>query len=164
MKKFKERWQIHHNWQLIFPLLGILVLGYSSFKLSLLFAKDSHIVYNILIGIVIYFLLLKLVLFLFKKLETKWKVTYRWEIISIFLAFATTGSTSVFVGRPLIKLIGITKENLNIVVFWVLYIIIGLILYQILLVLFGWIFGQFTFFWNFEKKMLIRMGFKRFLD
>ncbi|MGB5647230.1 MAG: DUF6787 family protein, partial [Muriicola sp.] len=26
------------------------------------------------------------------------------------------------------------------------------------LVLFGWLFGQFRFFWNFEKKMLHRIG------
>jgi hypothetical protein len=27
-----------------------------------------------------------------------------------------------------------------------------------LLVVFGWVFGQFTFFWGFEKKMLKRLG------
>jgi hypothetical protein len=31
-------------------------------------------------------------------------------------------------------------------------------IYQVLLVFFGFIFGQFKFFWNFEKKMLSRMG------
>ena len=30
--------------------------------------------------------------------------------------------------------------------------------YQILLVAFGWLFGQFKFFWNMEKKMLRRLG------
>jgi hypothetical protein len=29
--------------------------------------------------------------------------------------------------------------------------------YQVLLVFIGFLFGQFTFFWNFEKKMLNRM-------
>ena len=59
---------------------------------------------------------------------------------------------------------GITKENLNPFIYWVLYIIIGFIFYQILLVLIGWLFGQFNFFWNFEKKMLRRIGFKRFIE
>ena len=45
-----------------------------------------------------------------------------------------------------------------------LAIIIGLIFYQMLLVFFGWLFGQFQFFWEFEKKMLRRFGLKRFLD
>ncbi|MBU3822596.1 hypothetical protein KO566_11020 [Flavobacteriaceae bacterium XHP0103] len=164
MKKFKERWQIQHNWQLLFPFLGMLALIYSSIKLSLVILNDAHKAFILLSSIIIYFLLLKFFLFLFKKLENKWKVTYKWEMISIFLVFATTGSSSVFVGRPVMKWIGITKENLNLVLYWALYIIIGLILYQVLLVFFGWVFGQFTFFWNFEKKMLRRIGFKRFLD
>jgi hypothetical protein len=32
----------------------------------------------------------------------------------------------------------------------------------VLLVLFGALFFQFSFFWEFEKKILRRMGFKRF--
>ena len=78
--------------------------------------------------------------------------------------FAVTGTSSIFIARPIIKLIGITKENLNLIAYWVLYVIIGFIFYQILLVLIGWLFGQFQFFWKFEKKMLRRLGFKRFLD
>jgi hypothetical protein len=33
--------------------------------------------------------------------------------------------------------------------------------YQVLLVFFGFIFGEFAFFWNFEKKMLraMKLGF-----
>ena len=74
VQKFKERWQIQQNWQLLFPVLGVVILGYSAFKLSYVFIKDSHIAFNILLSAVIYFLLLKFVLFTFKKLENKWKV------------------------------------------------------------------------------------------
>ncbi|MEL0308655.1 MAG: DUF6787 family protein, partial [Flavobacteriaceae bacterium] len=42
--------------------------------------------------------------------------------------------------------------------YWPLRIILIFPLYQVLLVLFGWIFGQFKFFWAFEKKMLKRLG------
>jgi photosystem II CP47 chlorophyll apoprotein len=34
--------------------------------------------------------------------------------------------------------------------------------YQILLVFWGWLLGQFDFFWAFEKKMLSRLGIKHF--
>ena len=85
-------------------------------------------------------------------------------MIRVFMVFAFTGSLHLFVGRPIIKFIGITKENLNPILYWFLFIIIGLIFYQILLVSFGWLFGQFKFFWEFEKKMLRRFGLKRFLD
>ena len=36
--------------------------------------------------------------------------------------------------------------------------------YQVLIVVVGALFGQFEFFWNFEKKMLAHMGFKQFKD
>lgn len=164
MKDFKKRWQIQHNWQLLFPLLGVLGLGYGSFKLARLLLSDYNFGFTILLALLLFAVFLKFFLFLFEKLEKKWVVTYRWEMIRIFIVFAITGSSSVFVGRPIITLIGITKENLNTFVYWILYIIIGLIFYQILLVIFGWLFGQFEFFWEFEKKMLRRFGLKRFLD
>lgn len=164
MKKFKERWEINKNWQLIFPLLGILGLGYSSYRLCSLFLKAQHVAFKIVLFAAIFFILLKLVLLIFKKLRAKWKVTYRWELISIFLVFALTGSSSVIIGKPIIKLMGITKDNLPSFAYWFLYIFIGFIFYQILLVVNGWIFGQFKFFWQFEKKMLRRLGLKRFVD
>jgi len=164
VKKFKENWNIVKNWQLIFPLLGLIGLIYCSYKLAAAFTEEASLFLTILITTVVFFILLKFILFLFDKLERKWALTHRWEYISVFIVFAITGTSSVFVSRPIIKFIGITKENLNPFVYWVLYIIIGFVFYQILLVLIGWLLGQFKFFWNFEKKMLRRIGFKRLLD
>jgi hypothetical protein len=158
MEKFKSRWEIQHNWQLLFPFFGIIILGYSAFKIANAFLKDYQLIFIIIASIITFVLLLKLVLFFFKKLEKKWILDYKWEMIRVFMVFAVTGSSSLFVGRPVIKLLGITKENLNPLLYWILFIIIGLIFYQILLVSFGWLFGQF------EKKMLRRFGLKRFLD
>jgi len=52
-----------------------------------------------------------------------------------------------------------------------LYRVLRLVLifpiYQVLLVLIGFIFGQFSFFWKFEKKMLerLKLGFiARYVD
>ena len=164
MKKFKEHWEIQKNWQLIFPVLGLIILAYSAFKISYAFLKDQNIVYTIIAVFPVFYSLLRLTLYCFKKLEKKWILDYKWEMIRVFIVFAITGTSSVFVGRPIIKLIGITKENLNPILYWILFIIIGLIFYQILLVTFGWLLGQFKFFWEFEKKLLRRFGLKRFLD
>lgn len=164
MKVFKERWEISNNWQLIIPFLGIAVLLYSSFKLSKVLLKNVHISFHLILSVVFYFLLLKFVLFLFKKLENRWKVNFKWEMISIFLVFAITGTSSIYISKPIFTLLGITKENLNPFVYWIIYSIIGFIFYQILLVLIGWLFGQFKFFWNFEKKMLVKLGFKHFIN
>src|SRR5690554_2699915 len=164
MENFKKNWEIQQNWQLIFPLLGIIGLIYSSFKLAKAFINEGHILIVLAVTAILFFILLKFTLFLFKKLKNKCEVNYKWELIRIFIVFAITGTSSLFVGKPIIKWLGITKENLNIVVYWVLYVIIGLIFYQILLLCIGWLFGQFKFFWEFEKKMLPKMGLKRFLE
>jgi len=164
MKKFKKRWDITQNWQLLFPLFGLLSLGYTSYKISNTIVSDFGLIAIILLTIVLSFASLKFTLFLFKRLEKKWILDAKWEMIRVFIVFAITGSSSMLVGRPIIEMIGITKENLNPILYWVLFIIIGLIFYQILLVTFGWLFGQFKFFWNFEKKMLRRFGLGRFVD
>ncbi|RNC87280.1 MAG: hypothetical protein ED556_07630 [Winogradskyella sp.] len=164
MEKFKQRWEISQNWQLIFPILGLLALGYTSYKIANAMASKFGVIATIILAIAICFGLLQFVLFLFKKLETKWILEAKWEMIRVFIVFAITGSSSMYVGRPIIKLLGITKENLNPAVYWFLFIIIGLVFYQILLVFFGWIFGQHKFFWEFEKKMLRRFGLSRFID
>lgn len=159
MKQFKERWEIKYNWQLLFPFLGAVGLAYSAYKLAHVLIPEQHIGFKIGLAVVFYLVLYRICLFLFKKLERKWAVEYKWEMIRIFIVFAITGSSSVIVGRPVMKVLGITKENLTVFLYWTLYIIIGLLFYQILLVIFGWLFGQFKFFWAFEKKMLNRMSF-----
>ncbi len=163
MQDFKKRWEITKNWQLIFPVLGILGLIFSSYRFA---SKALHLDSFYIIAMVtavITLLLLKLTLAIFKKLEGKWIVNQRWEMIRIFIVFAITGSSSLFIGRPIIKAIGITKENLNIVIYYIFFAIIALVFYQIFLVSFGYLFGQGKFFWEFEKKMLKRFGFGRFL-
>lgn len=164
MEDFKKNWQIQHNWQLLFPVLGILILGYCSYRLADVIVGNINLFLVLIASVVIFSLLLRVTLFLFKKLEKKWILEYRWEMIRVFIVFSITGSSSVFIGKPIMALIGITKDNLNTTVYWILYITVGLIFYQFMLVFFGWLFGQFKFFWEFEKKMLSRLGFKKFLN
>ena len=97
-------------------------------------------------------------------LKERWGIKSNWQIFIILFVFSITGSSSLFIAKPIIKMLGITKDNLNITVYWILYVLISFIFYQIMLVFFGWIFGQFKFFWNMEKKMLSRLGFKRFFS
>jgi len=163
MKTFKARWEIKQNWQLLFPILGLFSLGYSSFKLAKTLPFDALYI-TIPAFVVVFYILLKVVLFAINKVESRWVVNQRWELIRIFIVFAITGSSSVVVGRPIIQLIGITKENLHPLFYWILFVTVSLIFYQILLVLLGWVFGQFQFFWNFEKKMIRRFGLGKLLN
>jgi hypothetical protein len=166
MQKFKTRWEIQHNWQLLFPLLGVIALLYCSYKITGVFFnlhETSNIPYAIILFFVIYFILLKFFLFCFKKLENKWIVDYKWEMIRIFLVFAITGSSSTFISKPLLNVLGFTKENLNVFIYWFLYVIIGLIFYQILLITFAWIFGQYAFFRDFLKRLGKRIGLGKYI-
>lgn len=98
------------------------------------------------------------------KLKERWGITSNFQGAVILFVFSITGSASLYISRPIIGELGITKENLPIILYLILFILISFISYQIMLVLFGWLFGQFNFFWKMEKKMLIRIGFKRFLN
>ena len=93
-----------------------------------------------------------------EKLKARWGIESNFQIIVIFIVFAITGSSSLYVSKPILNFVGITKDTLPIVLYYILKILIVFPVYQILLVFFGFISGQFTFFWNFEKKMLSRLG------
>ncbi|MCB0376284.1 MAG: hypothetical protein KDD04_10225, partial [Sinomicrobium sp.] len=139
--------------------LGVAGLAYGAYRIADTAFPEYHLILKTGLIVVLYAILYKITLFLFKRLENRWIVQYKWEMIRIFIVFAVTGSSSVVVGRPVMALLGITKENLDPFLYWVLFSVIGLVFYQIFLVTFGWLFGQFRFFWAFEKKILNKISF-----
>lgn len=98
------------------------------------------------------------------KLKEKWGITSNYQIIIILLVFSITGSIAVWIAKPVLNLVGLDKEVVSPWLFWPIRILIIFPIYQILIVIIGALFGQFKFFWGFEKKMLVRLGFKRFED
>jgi hypothetical protein len=90
------------------------------------------------------------------RLKEKWQISSNLQLAIIFIVFAITGSTASKIAAPVVHFFGIYSET-NPILYWPLRIILIFPLYQVLLVLFGWIFGQFKFFWSFEKKMLKRL-------
>lgn len=97
-----------------------------------------------------------------EKLKERWGVTSNFQIAIIFIVFAVTGSTAAKIAAPITSFIGLDRETTNTWLYWVVRILLIFPIYQVLLVCFGWLFGQYKFFWAFEKKMLVRLGFKRF--
>ncbi|WP_310555500.1 DUF6787 family protein [Flavobacterium sp.] len=93
-----------------------------------------------------------------EKLKQRWGIHTNFQLVIIFVVFGITGSSSVFVSKPIFEFLGITKASMNLFLFYILKIIIVFPAYQVLLLFFGFISGQFTFFWNFEKKMLHSLG------
>ncbi len=94
---------------------------------------------------------------MWEKLKVKWGIESNFQMTIIFIVFAITGSTSVKVARPILEFIGI-NDAMSWFVYWPLRILIVLPVYQLLLICFGTLFGQFKFFWAFEKKMFGRFG------
>ncbi len=90
----------------------------------------------------------------------RWGITSNFQLTIIIIVFAITGSSSAWLSKYACNFIGVTKEDVG---FWFIPIRLLLIfpIYQVLLVLTGFLFGQFSFFWRFEKKMLraMKLGF-----
>ncbi|MCK0191170.1 DUF6787 family protein [Arenibacter sp. F20364] len=99
-----------------------------------------------------------------KKLKQRWGVSSNLQLAIIFIVFSITGSSSVYAAKPFLNWIGLYRENFSPDFLWggFIYLTFRILLifpiYQFLLVIYGWLFGQFKFFWEFEKKMLSRMG------
>jgi hypothetical protein len=87
------------------------------------------------------------------KLKNRWGVQNAWQVIIILIVFACTGFSVMYLKRWLVQMLGIESTW----AVWAFNILIILPLYQVILLAYGWIFGQFTFFWNFEKKMFKRL-------
>ena len=99
-----------------------------------------------------------------KRLKEKWRITSNFQFIIILIVFSITGSLAVWVAKPILELVGLDKSAVTPWIFWPIRIAIIFPVYQVMIVVIGALFGQFKFFWAFEKKMLVRLGFKRFKD
>lgn len=102
-----------------------------------------------------------------EKLKKRWGIHSNWQIIVILIVFSITGSSSVYLAKPFLSFIQLSRASFpedwwGGLIYWTLRILIIFPIYQLLLITYGWLFGQFAFFWNMEKKMLSRMGFARF--
>ena len=95
------------------------------------------------------------------KLKERWGITSNWDLVGILLGFSLNGSFAAWITKPLTGLFGVTSE-VDGLLYWIIKIPLIFVVYHITLPLSGWVFGQFKFFWNMEKKILRRIGLKRF--
>ncbi len=89
------------------------------------------------------------------KLKERWHVKDTFQVVVILVVFAFTGTTVALIARPLLHSIFTPLE----VPTWatILYYVLILPIYNILLLMYGFIFGQFRFFWGFEKRFFKRI-------
>ena len=102
-----------------------------------------------------------------KRLKKKWGISSNVQLVVIFIVFAITGSVSAKLATPLLNFLGVEPKDFVEVsfgkaIYTLLRILIVFPIYQIILILVATVFFQFKFFWEFEKKILNRMGLKFF--
>jgi hypothetical protein len=90
---------------------------------------------------------------MFKWLRHHWKVNNR-DLFLILCTFAITGTATAYISRQITGWLDIEKHSFN---WWALKVLVLFAGYQIIILIVGFCFGQFKFFWEYEKKILRRM-------
>ena len=80
------------------------------------------------------------------------KTNSTYQLVVVFLVFAISGSLSVFVSEPILNFLNY-KEFISTNIFQIIIrILIIFPIYQIILLAVATVFGEFKYFWNFEKR------------
>jgi hypothetical protein len=88
------------------------------------------------------------------KLASRWNVSGG-QVFVILLVFACTGFTVMFLKRPIVGFF--TEGGERSLIFSIIYYILILPIYNLILLVYGFVFGQFEFFWAFEKRFFGRL-------
>lgn len=92
------------------------------------------------------------------KLKQRWGIDSNIQIILIMIVFAINGSFAAWAAQPITSFFGLYPETMSPYLYWPVRILIIFPVYQTTLPVVGFLFGQFKFFWAFEKKFLSRLG------
>jgi ABC-type multidrug transport system permease subunit len=96
---------------------------------------------------------------MFEKLKAKWKVS-NIQLVLILCTFAVTGSLTAYISKAITSWLGMNEET-----WWLWKLLVRLVIlvfgYQVIILIVSFFFGQFRFFWNYEKKILRWFGLFR---
>ena len=81
-----------------------------------------------------------------EKLKKAFNVASTYQLIIVFIVFGITGSLSLYISGYVLDYLNLKNVILSILML--------LIVYQILLIIIGTLFGEFDYFWRMEKKIL----------
>lgn len=93
---------------------------------------------------------------MFNKLQQKWNVGPR-QLFLILCTFAVTGTSTAWISRSITAWVGFDENTLWV---WKLLLRLSILIfgYQVIILIVSFFFGQFRFFWNYEQKILKRIG------
>ena len=87
------------------------------------------------------------------KLKKLFRVSSTYQLVVVFIVFGITGSLSLVISAYISDFFNL--DNI------ILSIISVLVIYQVLLIIIGTLFGEFDYFWEMEKKIISRFKFKK---
>jgi hypothetical protein len=87
------------------------------------------------------------------KLQRRWNVKNAWTAGIILLVFALTGTSVMLLKKYLQTYVFADARWFTYTYYWII-----LPFYNLLLLAYGWLFGQFAFFWEFEKRFFNRIA------
>jgi len=90
-----------------------------------------------------------------RKLMLRWKLESAFQVVVVLVVFACTGFTVLFIKKPILHFLA--GEQGDSVTASVIYYLLILPLYNVILLAYGFLFGQFNFFWEFEKRFFNRI-------
>lgn len=92
------------------------------------------------------------------RLQERWGLKSLFQVVVVLVVFACTGFTVLLIKKPIVEFF--TGGNPS-TTFTILYWVFIFPIYNLILLFFGFVFGQFSFFWNYEKKMINRFRRKK---
>ncbi|MBS1489151.1 MAG: hypothetical protein JSS93_01355 [Bacteroidetes bacterium] len=89
------------------------------------------------------------------RLQHRWNAKNSWQVIAILLTFICTGFTVLLIKKPILLFLFGSDIPL-----WakVVYYLLILPIYNLFLLGYGFLLGQFNFFIQFEKRFFIRIA------
>ncbi len=88
-----------------------------------------------------------------QRLQEKWSLSSYWQVVAVLVVFSLAGSSVVALRKWLFAVLGYTDQT----AMWLkvtTYLAFVFPAYQVLLLFYGFILGQFHFFWSKEKRMI----------
>lgn len=87
------------------------------------------------------------------RLQEKWGLDSLVQVVAVLVVFSLAGSSVVFLRKTFFNFLGF-DESTSMWLKTITYILFVFPAYQVLLLTYGFVLGQFSFFWEKEKKMV----------
>ena len=92
-----------------------------------------------------------------KNLINRFNAKSKLHLFIIFLVFGLSGSLSLWISSPIMSALDLKNIFNNYILYIFFRILIIIPIYQLILIVIATFFGEFEYFWRFEKKFLKRI-------